>query len=151
MVTRAPRWVGGLLRPLAGDEAGEMFWARHLRLGVAITESSAAMVSAYVVLADRPHRALLLTVAAVVMVGSPFLLRVPARMLSVGVRGPLIFYVWSLAVTAVVGIAAHLDGGSESPILWLLVLTIPLHGYPVLLQRAVRARLDRIRDHRPAS
>jgi signal transduction histidine kinase len=117
-------WIGEMLRPLAGDEAGARFWSRHVRVGVALTETSAAVVAAYVVLADRPHRALLLGVAAFVMLSSPLLLAVPVRTLSTGVRGPLIFYLWSISVTVVVAAVAFLDGGAESPLLWLLVLTM---------------------------
>lgn len=120
----AARWGASLLRPLAGDEAGEKFWGRHLRVGVAITETSAALVIAYIVFGDRPHRDLLFVVAALVMVASPLLLLVPVRVLSVGVRGPLIFYLWSIAVTGVVAGIAFLDGGAESPLMWLLVLTM---------------------------
>jgi signal transduction histidine kinase len=117
-------WIGEMLRPLAGDEAGARFWSRHVRVGVALTETSAAVVVAYVVVADRPHRALLLGVAVLVMLSSPLLLAVPVSTLSTGVRGPLIFYLWSIAVTVVVAGVAFLDGGAESPLLWLLVLTM---------------------------
>ncbi len=117
-------WSGDLFRPLAGDQAGEKFWGRHLRVGVAITETSAALVLAYVVLADRPHRTLFLVTALLVMASSPLLLLVPSRVFSVGVRGPVIFYLWSIAVTGVVAGVAILDGGAESPLLWLLVLTM---------------------------
>ena len=117
-------WAVDLLKPLAGDQAGEEFWGRHLRVGVATTEISAALVTVYVAFADRPHRTLLLVTAALVMAASPLLLKVPVRVLSVGVRGPLIFYLWSVVVTGVVAFVAYLDGGAESPLLWLLVLTM---------------------------
>lgn len=117
-------WAGELLRPLASDEAGEEFWGRHVRVGVAMTESSAVVVAAYVVLADRPQRTLLLIVAALVMVLSPLLLAVPLDVLSTGVLGPLIFYLWSIGVTGVVAGISVVDGGAESPLLWLLVLTM---------------------------
>jgi signal transduction histidine kinase len=112
------------LRPLAGDDAGQKFWVRHVKVGVALTESSAAVVVAYVLLADRPHRTLLLSIAVLVMATSPLLLVLPRHILSDGVRGPLVFYLWSVAVTAVVAAIALLDGGAESPLLWLLVLTM---------------------------
>lgn len=122
--SRAGAWASGLLRPLAGDDAGEAFWGRHVRVGVAITESSAVFVAAYVVVADRPHRALLLSIAVLTMLSSPLLLAVPVRVLSTGIRGPLIFYMWSISVTAVVAFVSHIDGGASSPMLWLLVLTM---------------------------
>lgn len=135
-------WAGESLRPLAGDEAGEEFWGRHVRVGVAMTESSAAVVAAYLVLADRPQRNLLLAVAGLVMVLSPLLLAVPLHVLSTGVRGPLIFYLWSTSITGVVAAIALVDGGAESPLLWLLVLTMTFAAlaYPppgVLLMGAV--------------
>ncbi len=117
-------WAGELLRPLASDEAGEEFWGRHVRVGVAMTESSAVLVSVYVVLAERPQRNLLLIVAALVMLLSPLLLALPLGVLSSGVLGPLIFYLWSVAITGVVAWIAVVDGGADSPLLWLLVLTM---------------------------
>lgn len=117
-------WLSGLLRPLAADEAGAKFWARHLRVGIALSEMAACVVTVYVILADRPHRAAFLTIAFVIMAGSPLLLLLPVKKWSTNSRGPLLFYLWSIAVTGVIMVVALLDGGSDSPLMWLFVLTM---------------------------
>ncbi len=118
------RVAGALLRPLAADEARARFWVRHVRVGVVLTEVSASVVVAYVAFADRPHRPAILATAAVVVVASPLLLLLPMQRMSTSRRGPLLFYAWSIAVTVVVAVIALLDGGAESPLVWLFVLTL---------------------------
>jgi hypothetical protein len=78
-------------RPLAADEHRAAFWERHLLLGVVLTEFAVAMVVAYVIAADRPHRATLLVLAAVVMTLTPALLLVPMRRLARDHRGSLVY------------------------------------------------------------
>ena len=121
-------------RPLAADEHRAAFWERHLLLGVVLTEFAVAMVVAYVIGADRPHRGTLLVLAAVVMALTPALLLVPMRRLARDHRGALVFYAWSAAVTVVLCGASILDGGASSPVAWLLVLTLAYSGltYPPL-------------------
>ena len=113
-----------LLRPLAADDARAQFWVRHVRVGVALTEISACVVLAYVFLADRPHQAVVLSIGLVVMAGSPLLMRLPMDELATGVLGPLLFYLWSAVITVVIVVLALLDGGADSPLLWLFVLTL---------------------------
>ncbi len=123
--SRAPAsWVGGLLRPLAADEAGAKFWVRHLRVGIALSELSAFVVLIYVILADRPHRTAFLAIALLIVAGSPLLLLLPVQKWSANSRGPLLFYLWSIAVTLVIMVVAMLDGGVDSPLMWLFVLTM---------------------------
>lgn len=55
--------------------------------------------------------------------------------------GHLVPAVTSVALAAV---AAGLRAGHAAA--WLIALTVVLHGYPILLQRTVRARIDRVRD-----
>lgn len=119
-----PTWVSGLLRPLAVDDAGAKFWVRHVRVGTALSEAAACVVTVYVIFADRPHRAAFLTIAFVVMAASPLLLLLPIQKWSTNSRGPLLFYLWSIAVTLVIMAVALLDGGAESPLMWLFVLTM---------------------------
>lgn len=118
------RWAGRLLLPLAADEARARFWVGHVRVGVALSEAAAIIVLGYVVLADRPHRTAFVGLAALIIVASPLLLLLPIQRLSLTTRGPLLFYLWSMAVTVVVAVVALVDGGAESPTLWLLILTM---------------------------
>ncbi len=93
-------------------------------MGIALSELSACLVAVYVLLADRPHRAAFIAMVVVVIVGSPPLLLLPVQKWSVNSRGPLLFYVWSLAVTLLIMVVALLDGGPGSPLVWLFVLTM---------------------------
>src|SRR5689334_11321827 len=85
----ALRWCAvRLLQPFASDPTRARFWVRHVRVGVALSEVAACLVSAYVVLADRPHRELVVSMACVVLVASPCLLLLPIERMSRDVRGP---------------------------------------------------------------
>ncbi len=117
-------WAQALLRPLAADDAGARFWVRHAKVGVALSELAASIVLVYVVVAERPHRTAFLVIALVVMACSPILLLLPIERWSTSLHGPLIFYGWSIAVTVVIVIVGLLDGGAESPLMWLFVLTM---------------------------
>jgi diguanylate cyclase (GGDEF)-like protein len=116
----------GLYRPLAGDDARVAYWIRHVRYGVILSEVAAAAAIGYTLLTDSPgrHHPLLLGLAGVVMVTAPGLLLLPLPAMMRDSRGPTMFYLWSLATTAVVVIGTHLDGGSSSPLDGLLFLTL---------------------------
>ncbi len=75
---------------------------------------------------------MLLVLAASVVVLTPLMLLLPLDRVVRDLRGPLLYYVWNLAVTAVVTTAAHLDGGAGSPLLVLhfLVLAFMAVAYP---------------------
>lgn len=121
-------------RPLASDEHRAAFWTRHLQLGVLLTEFTTAMVLAYVVVAERPHRFLLLTVGTAMMGLTPLLLALPMSRLARDHRGALVFYAWSVTVTVVISVVSVVDGGGDSPLRWLFVLTLAYSGltYPPL-------------------
>lgn len=118
------RASAGLLRPLAADEARAAFWTRHVRVGVAQTEVTACVVIAYVTVADRPHHLAVIGMALLVMAVSPLLLAVPMQQLSTSFKAPLLFYGWSITAIVVIAVVAYLDGGTESPLMWLFVLTM---------------------------
>ena len=50
------RLGAGLYRPLAGDDARVAYWIRHVRIGVLLSELSAAAVIGYVLLTHSPGR-----------------------------------------------------------------------------------------------
>ena len=66
----------GLYRPLAGDDDRVAYWIRHVRIGVLLSEVSAAAVIGYVLLTDSPGHdsSLILALCALVMLGCPLLL-----------------------------------------------------------------------------
>lgn len=131
-VAGPPRWVWLFTRPLAADEHRARFWCRHLRVGVVVTEISALVVALYSIVADRPHAAVVRGLAAAVMLAAPALLALPMQRWSRDHRGALLFYGWSVLTTAVIAVVTVLDGGSSSPLVWLLVLTLAYAGiaYP---------------------
>ncbi len=106
-----------MYRRLADDADRAYYWVRHVRQGVLLSELGAGSVLAYVLTTDSPgrHSVLLLVLASAVMVGTPALLLLPLARMMHDRRGPLLFYGWSGAVTALVSIAARVDGGSASP------------------------------------
>jgi diguanylate cyclase (GGDEF)-like protein len=130
------RVAARLMRQIADDDERAAFWVRHVRIGVVQSEL-AGMVAAVYALAD-PRSATpkpwLLSLAAVVMVGSPALLMLPVVRIVRSRYGSLFFYLWSLTVTAFVALAASLDGGAASPMVILLFLTLTYAGmaYPPL-------------------
>jgi diguanylate cyclase (GGDEF)-like protein len=118
--------AAGLYRPLAGDDARVAYWIRHVRNGVLLSEISAFAVIGYVLITDTPgrHHPVLLGLTALVIIGVPGLLLLPLAEMMRDHRGPTMFYLWSLATTALVLIGTRLDGGASSPLDALLFLTL---------------------------
>ena len=124
---RAPAWLAaGLIRPLAEDDERVEYWVRHVRTGVLLTELSGLAALFYLVLAPTTGRAqpVLFWIAGAVVAGAPLLLALPLRQMVRDLRGCLLFYAWSLATTVVVGVAARIDGGGESPLSTMLFITL---------------------------
>jgi diguanylate cyclase (GGDEF)-like protein len=126
-----PRRLGaalraGLYRPLAGDDARVAYWIRHVRIGVLLSELSAAAVIGYVLLTESPGRnsPVILGLCGLVMVACPLLLLLPLEAMMRDSRGPTMFYVWSIATSVLVIIGTRLDGGPSSPLDALLFLTL---------------------------
>jgi diguanylate cyclase (GGDEF)-like protein len=118
--------AAGLYRPLAGDDARVAYWIRHVRNGVLLTEISALAVVVYVLVTDSPGRnhPAILALAALAVVACPALLLLPLAQMMRDRRGPTMFYLWSVATTALVVIGTRLDGGASSPLDALLFLTL---------------------------
>ena len=116
----------GLYRPLAGDDDRVAYWVRHVRIGVLLSEIAAAAVIGYVLLTHSPGRnnAVILTLCGVVMAGVPLLLFLPLAEMMRDSRGPTMFYLWSIATSALVIVGTRLDGGPSSPLDALLFLTL---------------------------
>jgi diguanylate cyclase (GGDEF)-like protein len=133
VVAARPR-LESFARPLAADDHRAHFWIRHLRLGVVLTEAATLLVLAYVWGADRPGAHATLAIAVVVVFSAPLLVLVPIDRWSRDLRGVAVFYGWSVLTTAIIAVITVLDGGADSPLLWLLVLTLTYAGlaYPPL-------------------
>jgi diguanylate cyclase (GGDEF)-like protein len=116
----------GLYRPLATDEDRVAFWVRHVRYGVLLTEISAVAVLVYTVFTHSPgrHHPLLLSAAGLAALACPLLLLLPLPAMMRDHRGPTMFYLWSIATTAVILLGTWLDGGASSPLDALLFLTL---------------------------
>jgi diguanylate cyclase (GGDEF)-like protein len=116
----------GLFRPLAGDEDRVAYWVRHVRHGVLLSELSALAVVVYTLLTDSPgrHSPALLGLAGLVIGACPALLLLPLPAMMRDHRGPTMFYLWSMATTALIIIGTRLDGGASSPLDALLFLTL---------------------------
>jgi diguanylate cyclase (GGDEF)-like protein len=129
-----PSWVWLLSRPLAADEHRVVFWVRHVRIGIVLSEVSSLIVVAYVLADNRPRAISIAALAGLVMVFTPALLALPMQRWCWDHRGALAFYAWSVASTALIAGTALLDGGASSPLMWLLVLTLTYAGlaYPPL-------------------
>ena len=116
----------GLYRPLAGDDDRVAYWIRHVRIGVLLSELSAAAVIGYVLLTHSPGRnnPVILFLCGLVMVGCPLLFLLPLAQMMRDSRGPTMFYLWSIATSTLVIIGTRLDGGPSSPLDALLFLTL---------------------------
>ncbi len=116
----------GLYRPLAGDDDRVAYWLRHVRIGVLVSEVASWSVVGYVLMTDSPgrHSLAILIALAPVIVACPCVFLLPLGAMMRDSRGPTLFYVWSLAETAVVVVVTRLDGGSSSPLDALLFLAL---------------------------
>lgn len=116
----------GLYRPLAGDDDRVAYWLRHVRIGVLVSEVASWSVVGYVLMTDSPgrHSLAILIALALVIVACPCVFLLPLGAMMRDSRGPTLFYVWSLAETAVVVVVTRLDGGSSSPLDALLFLAL---------------------------
>jgi diguanylate cyclase (GGDEF)-like protein len=115
-----------LYRRLAEDDDRAAYWVRHVRIGVLLSQIAALAALGYLLLTDTPAHAsrLLYGLITLVIVGTPALLRLPLAQMMRDSRGPLLFYGWSIAVTAIVAVACRVDGGGTSPLFSLLFLTL---------------------------
>ncbi|MGY1603517.1 diguanylate cyclase domain-containing protein [Geodermatophilus sp. SYSU D00815] len=116
----------GLYRQLAQDDDRAAYWVRHARIGVLLTEIACAAALGYLLLTDTPAHGSVVTycLLAVAAFGTPALLLLPLAAWMRDARGSLLFYAWSLAVTAIVVVVSRIDGGSASPLYSLLFLTL---------------------------
>jgi diguanylate cyclase (GGDEF)-like protein len=116
----------GLYRQLAEDDDRVAYWVRHVRSGVVLSVVAAVAVFVYALLTPTAgyHDPILLILAPLVVLASPGLLLLPLAQMMRDSRGPMLFYAWSIADTALIAIAAWRDGGAGSPLFTVLFLTL---------------------------
>jgi diguanylate cyclase (GGDEF)-like protein len=115
-----------LYRQLATDDDQAAYWIRHVRLGVALSEVVGLAVAGYAVLTPGTagRTVTLVALASVAVLATPLLLLLPLAAMVRDPRGSLLFYLWSLADTALITLAARVDGGTASPLFALFFLTL---------------------------
>ncbi|WP_137160861.1 GGDEF domain-containing protein [Blastococcus sp. CCUG 61487] len=119
--------LDGLFPPLAADDDRVAYLVRHVRYGVLLSELCALGVLVYALFTDTPagrHAWLVVGLVSMVVVLCPALLLLPLDTILRDRRGPVMFYLWTLATTVVILVATALDGGSASPLDALLFLTL---------------------------
>ena len=122
----------GWRRPLAADDVRAQFWVRHLRIGVALSMVTSALLALYALtVPGRPHPEIVAGLAITTFVASPLLLWLPMQRMAQDHRGRIFFYAWSVAVTlAIAGAAATDGGGSVLVTLFCLTLSYAAVAYP---------------------
>jgi diguanylate cyclase (GGDEF)-like protein len=125
---RRPRTVlrASLYRQLAADDDRAASWVRQVRPGVALTEVTALAVIGCALLTpgDTGRTVALLGLAGIAVLAAPLLLLLPLAAMVRDHRGSLLFYGWSLSVTALITVASRVDGGADSALFALLFITL---------------------------
>jgi diguanylate cyclase (GGDEF)-like protein len=118
--------LAALCRQLADDDERVAYWVRQVRIGILLCQIGGWAVLGYGLWTETParHSLVVLLTAGVVVLGSPCLMLLPLPRMMRDSRGPLLFYGWSVAVTAPTVIVARIDGGGTSPVLALLFVTL---------------------------
>jgi len=109
--------------PLA-DPGRERFWRDYLTLGFCIFAAESAAASLYLFLTPAgPNRSVLTTMATVVAIVA-LLCIAPVRWVATQRWRTGFSIAWSVAASMVLATCAGLDGGLESPLLYLSVLPV---------------------------
>ena len=110
-------------------EVEARFWAEHARAGAILTLGLTVVNGVYALATwgSGPHRDILVTINAVALVGAVVgYLLAPEEKIARSPHRDLIFGVWCLLPSLLVAVAAHLDGGIQSPYAWLFALSVML-------------------------
>jgi diguanylate cyclase (GGDEF)-like protein len=115
--------------PVYDFEPQAAFWRRHVRIGVALHTLGALAVLAYAIgLPRSDDRTALLILDIVSLVVSATVTRsVGIRLVTTDKRESFFFF-WSASTLAFIAAAAALDGGTHSPLAFLLVLPMLFAG-----------------------
>ena len=133
----APGSLSGL--EFADDPARRAYWRGYIARGAQLSILICATTGLYLVSTpDGSHRRVLYALVAAVIVMSSLVLAVGRRMVGTALQLPFLV-AWSTASIGFVVLAAALDGGITSELLWLLVLPVVYSGigYPLLIVRGI--------------
>jgi len=98
---------------------------RSITIGIVLSLAVCALSSVYYAAsADRPHRALLLTLSIVAGVASAGLPLLPLQRILRSRTPELFFLAWSGGLMGLITVGAAFDGGADSPLALLLFLTL---------------------------
>ncbi len=133
----APGALSGL--EFADDPARRLYWRQYITLGVVITILMCITSLLYLLSTpDGLHRNWLYALVAAVIALSGVILVIGHRAVGTPRQLPFLL-VWSAASISFVIMAAALDGGTTSELLWLLMLPVVYAGigYPVRIVRGI--------------
>ena len=101
------------------------FWRRHVRIGVSLYATGAVGVIVYALATPAgPHRPALVTIDLISLLLSLTVFRwVGLRLVTTRWREQF-FFAWSISTILFIGSAAAIDGGTHSPLSYLLVLPL---------------------------
>lgn len=110
------------------------FWLQHIRLGLGMSATVITMIAVNLLMTpDHPHGRVLWVANSVAAAVTLVVWRLPwTRLIERGVAPPALLS-WSLTLIALIVVLAHLDGGSTSPMVHviLLPLVFAAMAYPV--------------------
>jgi diguanylate cyclase (GGDEF)-like protein len=107
-----------------GEEYARRFWLHYLLVGILVFIGEAVCALVYFVLTPHgPHRFFLITLTSVVILALISTFPLAKRYASTGWRSHYSFG-WTLAAGIILATSIHLDRGTDSPILFFLVLPI---------------------------
>jgi diguanylate cyclase (GGDEF)-like protein len=107
-----------------GEEHTRRFWSHYLRIGILVFTGEAVATLVYFFLTPNgSHRVFLITLSSMVVLGLISSMPLTDRFASTTWRTQYSFG-WTLVGGIVLAVSVHLDGGVDSPLLFLLALPI---------------------------
>jgi GGDEF domain-containing protein len=122
--TRESRTGNAVVADFDGHAHTQRFWSSVLQVGLFVLAGETIATMIYCALTPHgPHRIVIFSIALIttlaVIVIAPFVQRIA----STAWRSDIAF-VWTLAAGVVAALSAHLDGGVDSPLIFMLMLPI---------------------------
>ena len=108
-------------------EAEVDFWVEHARAGAVLTIGLTLVNLLYALATwdSGSHRDVLVTMNVIALAGAIFgVVKLPEERIARSPYRDWIFGVWCLLPSALVAVAAHLDGGIQSPYAWLFPVSV---------------------------
>lgn len=116
--------VQSIPRRFDGHEFTRRFWTQYLRVGILVFTGEAVATLVYFLLTNNgPHRTFLVTLTSIVLLASLVCIPLAGRVAATTWRTQYSF-AWTLVAGIVLAMCIHLDGGFDSPLIFLLALPI---------------------------